>query len=186
MRAIFLDFDGVLNSGEWMKTLKKGKEAGRVYGSDGDQWWIDMIDPAAVAQLNRVIDETGAKVVVSSTWRLRHEPEALQRLLDARGFKGEVIDRTPRANGTKLQLESGEWVFPKLSQKVQRGDEIKYWLHLHPKVTEFVVLDDDSDMDAVRDRYVQTYYQHWTKYPEGELGLGPLAADRAIALMNQD
>lgn len=185
MKVLFLDFDGVLNNGEWMKTLKEGEAANRVYGGDGDQWWLDMIDPAAVSQLNRIIEATGAKVVVSSTWRLRHDVEALQRLLDTKGFKGEVIDRTPHSGETKVQLEDGSWFGPKMSLHPQRGDEIFYWLHLHPEVTEFVVLDDDSDMDKVRDRFVKTYWQHWDQYPEGELGLGPVAADKAIALLNQ-
>jgi hypothetical protein len=184
VKILFLDVDGVLNSAEWMQTLKEGEEANRIYGS-GDQWWIDMINPAGVELLNEIVERTGAKVVISSTWRLRHAPADMQRLLEARGFTGEVIDRTPHSGETKVQREDGTWFGPKMSLHPQRGDEIKYWLHLHPEVTEFAVLDDDSDMDAVRDRFVKTYWQHWEKYPEGPLGLSREAADRVIALLGE-
>ena len=51
MKLIFLDVDGVLNSAEWLET------------NQGE------IDPAKVRLLKQMIDATGAKVVLSSTWR---------------------------------------------------------------------------------------------------------------------
>lgn len=187
MKIIFLDMDGVMNSGPWMTRLKTGDEANRDYAGNRLDWWLDMIDPSCVAQLNRVVESTGAKVVISSTWRKRHTPEVMQQLLVAKGFTGEVIDRTPD-EGNTLVLRDGEWKrgrwFGPELERLERGHEIAYWLHLHPEVESFVILDDDGDMAHLADRHVQTYWQHWTGYPDGPLGLDVHAADRAIAMLN--
>ena len=45
--------------------------------------------------LNELIKKTGAKVVITSTWRLSRSVEELQRVLDYKGFEGEVIAKTP-------------------------------------------------------------------------------------------
>lgn len=48
-------------------------------------------------------------------------------------------------------LNVTHWVY----QSVQRGKEIKTWLDKHPETEAFVVFDDDSDMDDVKDFFVQ-------------------------------
>ncbi len=183
-KLLFLDIDGVLNNGEWMKDHKDERRA----AAEGDAWWLAMIDEEAVKLLNQIIERTGAKVVISSTWRLRHAPEDMQRLLNAKGFIGEVIDRTPRGVETKV-LRDGAWFGPKMSLYPQRGEEITYWLHLNrDRLTEsikFAVIDDNSDMKGVHDRFVKTYWQHWEKYPEGPLGLSQAAVDQTVALLNE-
>jgi len=56
MKVNFLDIDGMLNSGQYIKVL------------DGDfDVPINQMDPVAVARLNTITDATGAKIVVSST-----------------------------------------------------------------------------------------------------------------------
>lgn len=163
MKVIFLDMDGVLNNAEWMKARDTDPDV-----KEEDRRWVGMIDPAAVEVLNEIVAKSGAKVVVSSTWRLIHPPADMQRFLEARGFKGEIIGSTPRS----------------ALRDCQRGDEIKRWLDQHEEVTEFVALDDDSDMGAVRDRWVRTYWQHWERYPEGPLGLHRGLVPRSLSLLN--
>jgi len=51
--------------------------------------------PACIAVLNEIIAETGADVVVSSTWRYGKTVAELQEMLDAHGFAGRVRDKTP-------------------------------------------------------------------------------------------
>ena len=59
-RIIFLDVDGVLNNGAWaMEMYAKGV---RVYHDD-------LLFEPSLAQLRRIVDETGAVIVVSSSWR---------------------------------------------------------------------------------------------------------------------
>ena len=59
MKVIFLDIDGVLNSDEYVDKVKKSD----IQGIERD------IDIEKVKLLKRAIDETGAKVVLSSSWR---------------------------------------------------------------------------------------------------------------------
>ena len=59
-RVIFLDVDGVLNNGSWaMEMYDKGI---RVY-RDG------ILFEPALERLKRLVDATGAIIVVSSSWR---------------------------------------------------------------------------------------------------------------------
>ena len=59
-KIIFLDIDGVLNSGRWF--AKTGGEP------DADGYGVSF-DPAAVDCLGRIISETGAEIVISSSWK---------------------------------------------------------------------------------------------------------------------
>lgn len=132
MKVVFLDIDGVLNHHQWLENLSP------VLEMSNDQWWVEMIDPSLVVHLNSLLHQTGAKVVVSSTWRRHFNPEGMQRILTQVGFKGEVIDCT-----TKDTMEC-------------RGLQISKWVQEHPEVTSFVILDDRSDMAHLGHLLVRT------------------------------
>ena len=86
-----------------------------------------------------------------------------------------MIDKTVDWSEPKERvLEAGEYKIPYTGQ--ERGDEIRIWLDAHPEVAAFVVLDDDSDMTAVRDQYIQTSYDE---------GLTDEHVDRAISLLTR-
>jgi len=59
VNVVFLDLDGVLNSRAWWNL-------GR---SCGLPWPVNQFDPNAVQRLNRLLSESGARVVLSSAWR---------------------------------------------------------------------------------------------------------------------
>ena len=62
MKIIFLDFDGVMDTAYYDHVLaKEGKPGNDKYGT--------IFDPYCVQNLKRIIDETGAKIVVSSSWK---------------------------------------------------------------------------------------------------------------------
>lgn len=109
MKVLFLDIDGVLNSEEYALSLGKGGMLG--------------IDPEKVKILDRIIEETGAKIVVSSSWRT--SPDLLAEI---RRNVGEILDITP-------------------SLPAIRGEEVRSWLITHPiyNVVQRAILDDDSD-----------------------------------------
>lgn len=126
MRAVLLDFDGVLNSADW--TARRGE-------SPTD--WLDRshdLDPAAVARLNTIVERTGAGVVISSSWRIMYPLDEIEKLLSDAGFAGEIIGVTPFYRG-------GSWVGGRYRT---RADEIQAWLDEHSDVESFVVLDDDG------------------------------------------
>lgn len=147
MKIIFLDMDGVLNSNDWWER--------RTQHGDERDLFENNIDPQAVARLNCIIAATGAKVVISSTWRKYHDERAMQRMLNDCGFIGEVIDRT-----VDLWANPELWPDPRrFGREFERGHEIRHWLvenTMKLGVKSYVVLDDSSDMATVEHRFVQT------------------------------
>jgi hypothetical protein len=99
---------------------------------------LRKIDPSLVAKVNVLIEKSGAKVVISSAWRVM-SIESLKGVLIHHGFKGEVIGVTP----SSLSFEC-------------RGDEIQAWLDEHPEISPFVILDDVDDMGQLRSHLVKT------------------------------
>lgn len=155
MKVLFLDIDGVLNSTAWSIRRDPGR---------------CPIDPVAMGRLNRVLRETSAVVVVSSSWRIGRRIVDLRAVLREHGLEGQVIGVTPylaRADLPRILPEE---------RAVERGEEIRVWLDSHPEVECFAVVDDDSDMDLVRDRFVQTCHED---------GLQDEHADRLIALLGR-
>ena len=55
---------------------------------------INHIDPKSINELNRIIIETGAKVVISSTWRKQYNLNELRVLFSKAGFVGEILGVT--------------------------------------------------------------------------------------------
>ena len=124
MKVVFLDFDGVLNSTGYTRTIDPDK-----FGGLSIEWWAEGLDPEAVARLNTLLERTGAKVVISSSWRINSPLTALQVLLRMRGFEGTSISKTELLSGA------------------ERCEEIQEWLDRHPEVTSYVILDDNTDAE---------------------------------------
>lgn len=160
MRVIFLDFDGVLNSTDYFEGMHT--DLGPAWQDGEDK----VLDGVAIERLNRIVERTGAKVVVSSAWRLGRTARRLQRLLAGRGFEGEVIGVTER-----IWLDT-----PDRSER-ERGEEIAEWLGRHPAVELFVILDDDSDMGHLRHRLVRTSHDH---------GLLDEHVEQAVAMLGEE
>lgn len=186
MKVIFLDFDGVLNHQDWFVRRRDEVKQDEIVA----QYPFYEIDPESIKQLNRIVNETGAKIVVSSTWRHGRTVSELQEILERVGFIGEVIDKTPgfHAKGTD---NDGE----KIGYTVPRGCEIDWWLDNKGKfqrinwsteeqqkyidkaiVKNYVILDDDSDMlYGQREHFVKTYFMN---------GLTEERADECIKILN--
>jgi len=135
VRILFLDIDGVLNSHAFVHRAGWHPPL----GSDRDLY---IIDPVAVALLNGVLEETGAVVVITSSWRSTYPQEALHSMLQQRGFTGQVVGTTPELPGRR------------------RSREIAQWLVDHADVEAFAIVDDDEDAGAGHPhRFVRTTYQ---------------------------
>ena len=145
MKVLFLDIDGVLNSENWFAyriyCVKNNMVNILMNFVDTDdrniKHKLTMLDDRAIANLNRIIEETGCKVVLSSSWRSSIESENIftQNLLKLKGFKYEFYDVTPRLWFSDFNI--------------RRGEEIKFWLDKESEkheIESFVILDDDSDM----------------------------------------
>jgi hypothetical protein len=136
-RVIFLDIDGVL-------------APIRRWDRYGD------LDPACIQVLNEIVARGAADVVVSSTWRYGKTVTELQEILDAQGFTGCVLDKTPAG-----------------APGADRGEEIAAWLAEHA-VGGYVIFDDHGDMGELRTHLVQTHSAQ---------GLQPADAPRALAIL---
>ena len=132
-KVIFLDIDGVLNNRPWLLANKSVAI-------------IDRMDPIAVARLNKLVELTGASIVVSSSWRLpfiwSDNADGMNALLDRNGVKAVILGMTPHLRG-----------------EASRGDEIALWLSTNP-VDAFVILDDVNDMGSLADKLVETHMDH--------------------------
>lgn len=155
MKVIFLDIDGVMND----------ELAYRAWKENADKEAFDDSDVPTdqhMAQLKRIVDETGAEIVLSSAWRcsiwgmrtvlerfndyglklLSITDEGVQEsVLKASGFK----DIKPRSTSKSL---FGDPAQPIVND---RGAEIAGWLlrQKSKNVESFVILDDE-DADIVQ------------------------------------
>lgn len=138
MKIIFLDIDGVLNS--WATLYK--------------------ITTEKLQLLNNLIELTGAKIVISSSWRIGSED--VNDFLD-KNFSNKYTSRLDNPNQKLIDN-----IFYKNTIGLtdtfgpSRGDEIKRWLDNHSDdVESYVIFDDDTDMlDEQLEHLVQTdtYY----------------------------
>ncbi len=159
MKIIFLDIDGVL--------VNHATVCKRV---DFDGCRFNPFDPACVAQLNRIIEATDAEIVVSSSWRCDGPRwDSLLFFFTDQGILKRPIDRTP---DLPVLFKGGEIDRP------QRGDEILKWLVDNAGWEKFVAIDDDSDMDAIKDNFVLVKLGM-------EKGLEAHHADAAIAILTK-
>lgn len=166
MKIIFLDCDGVLNCSQtFQRRYSAWIEAGNtVIKGEEFAWPLGHLDETLIFNLNTIVEQTGCKIVVSSSWRLSAEFVHFGEWLVHRGFKypDSIIDKTPN--------------LPVVDNC--RGEEIKAWLDKHPEVTEYAILDDD-----VVD--IMPVHPHNLIGTNGNEGLTEKRAQAAIALLNK-
>jgi len=106
MKIIFLDIDGVLNCDTTPNPRK----------------FPYIVDKKLLARLKKLLDRTGAKVVLSSSWRC--DPIGL---FAAKHWGVPFIDVCPD------------------KPRSPRRNELLAWLSAHPRVTRYAVIDDEDD-----------------------------------------
>src|ERR1700712_1065120 len=106
MKVIFLDIDGVLNCDK----------------TPNPREFPYIVDRKLLARLQKLLGRTGAKVVLSSSWRC--DPVGL---LAAKHYGVPFFDVCPD------------------KPRSRRCKEMTAWLSAHPKVTRYAVLDDEDD-----------------------------------------
>jgi len=154
VNILFLDIDGVLNSEAFLRTLDAQHRALGHHERCKCFRLEKQLDHNAVARLNRLVAVTGAKIVISSSWRCLLDPPELHRILVEHGLVAEIIGETPDGpNDPELQAALGDY------DRIFRGHEIDAWLKKHLEVERFVILDDGGDMAMHKNRLVQTDYQ---------------------------
>lgn len=119
MKYILLDFDGVLTSDAFTRQCIFEHRRENLFG-------VDWFSPSCVDALRYLIQETGAKIVVSSSWRDLGEYR-LRKLWEHNQMPG-VLDETAPTTPEYILMKE---------------DAMKHWISSHEK-DSFVVLDDDN------------------------------------------
>jgi hypothetical protein len=165
-KIIFLDIDGVLAIPNCLK----------------DGMWA--LSDEKQKLLGKILDQTGAKIVLSSSWRYV-TLERTKEHMESEGFlfNDKLIGVTIRAHH---YLEKGS----KIHLSIPRGVEIKQWIdaHIHSdngknwerkKVGNdftYIILDDDLDMLLEqKDHFLNT---------NSEIGLTDEIVESAVAILN--
>ena len=200
MKIIFLDIDGVLNSENHGKELHKLLEQGKMSEKKYYDTW-DLPYEGTLLSLKKIVDETGAQIVLSSSWRLlgKRRINVLNNLFKPYGF--QIMDVTPHGvmldDLEKLGFDKDKCYDAKYRHAIaddveddiadaykiktwDRGAEIAMWLSQHQDVESFVILDDDW-LDIVpyyEEHLVQTLFNDW--------GLTFELANKAIEILNKD
>lgn len=151
-KYIFIDFDGVLNTERHHCALvAAGKKTSDEFGPS--------FDPEAVANLEKIVDETGAVIVICSSWKLEGVDRmmALWRIRKMPGvLAGCTPDYIPGMDILNLDLENPD----ALAQLAGKGNEVKQWLSenapKNPEHYRYVILDDVPDfLPEQMDHYIQ-------------------------------
>lgn len=134
---IFLDMDGCLVNPATCVSV-------------GDTGCFSYLDPVSCGLVKKLCTEFDCRIVISSSWRLLYNKFAMQGILNAAcprlGSFMYMDDRwcTESFNGRSID-EYG------------RGKEILAWINKYPtEFNNFVILDDDSDMEPLLDNFVKT------------------------------
>lgn len=128
---IFLDVDGVICNPETCVAV------GDVGGC------FSYIDPVSCGLVKRLCTELNCKIVISSSWRLLFDKDSIQAILSAVCPQlGNYVHK--------------DWRTIR-DYDVERGMEIHEWIGRHSsEFNNFVILDDDHDMEPLLDNFVKT------------------------------
>jgi hypothetical protein len=160
IKVLFLDIDGVLNPKWWNG------------GKPSDKYGV-LFEAKAVDNLKKIIEKTGADIVISSSWKCMGLSE-LRKMWKERKLPGRIIDITPDYLSEELLLN------PDLNNDnilYNRGCEIKGWLSKYgDEVSNYAIIDDMDDILPEQ----QPHFV-WT---DEEIGLTEGNAIQAIMILN--
>ena len=133
-KIIFLDIDGVLNTEDWHSRMTKD--------APKDEFGY-AFDPVAVANLGYIIEETGAVIVISSSWKF-YGVTKLREMWKIRKLPGTILDITPNTISDEILMNAN---LDEIEFGVCRGNEIKEWLSKHKsEISNYVIIDDFDDL----------------------------------------
>jgi len=164
-KVIFLDIDGVLNTKWWYTQMERNTPKDK-YGY--------TFDPKAVANLKRIVEETGADLVVSSSWKCMGLSQ-IEEMWRDRSLPGKIIGITPNSVSDEMLLNAD---IDSIELFHIRGEEIKQWLTKYGKqVSNYAIIDDmDNMLSEQQSRFVHT---------NPEVGITEEDAQKTIEILNR-
>lgn len=162
MNIIFLDIDGVLqpyNSNGRFEIDDDGlvKELTKRYGVDYAKYhscdvaaaYCDW-DKEAVNRIKTIIEETNAKVVISSDWRDKEKRDKLKDFFRIYGLEDYIIDQTAEYRDIKTEVSYDE-------NYDHRTIEILEYVKNHKNIANFIAIDDKNLSYGLEGHFVHTY-----------------------------
>lgn len=143
VRLIFLDIDGVLNcelhyiSKDFKNYKKKLRKDVKSKHIERMEYYSSQICNQRILWLNDLCNSTGAKVVISSTWRKSKTLDELKDIFTYCGATFEIIDKTGTNSSGVRGVEVYEWL--------ENNCHNLTGIHSHD-FKAYVIIDDDSDM----------------------------------------
>eukprot|EP00929_Paragymnodinium_shiwhaense_P117072 TRINITY_DN8723_c0_g1_i2.p1 TRINITY_DN8723_c0_g1~~TRINITY_DN8723_c0_g1_i2.p1 ORF type:complete len:370 (+),score=92.54 TRINITY_DN8723_c0_g1_i2:103-1212(+) len=146
--VVFLDVDGVLHS---------------LYGDD-------LFKPSSCAVFEKIVRQTGAAIVLSSTWRTQQRSvNMLNQFLCSRRLP-QIVERTKDLSAA-------------MRRHVPREREICEWLDRHPEVKCWIAID-DMDLQSDDNEWARRLRGHFV-HTSSNIGLIAHNGEQAIRLMAQ-
>lgn len=185
MKIIFLDVDGVLNDELAYKDWKENPDKETFEDSD-------IPTNQHMAQLKKIVDATGAEIVLSSAWRgsIWGMRTVLERFNDYglkllsitdEGVSESVLEASGFKNITPRSTSKRTWSNPVELVINDRGAEIAGWLlrQKSKNIESFIILDDEDEdiIEYFPDNLIKTSYM---------TGLTDNDVEKAIAILNQN
>lgn len=183
MNVLFLDIDGVLNSESDFRFPdgRRKQKAPRLHLQTCDVY--NGIAQPKVKRLRRIVDATGAKIVLISSWKAWYEESLFRK---RRNAVASYLVRSLAAKG--LEIHSTTLGFE--DNEYQRAEGILNWIadhdlsHPDDPVEGIAILDDEDfgyDESGLGHLWVKTHYHG---LDPNESGLSDDKADEAIELIN--
>lgn len=128
MKVIFLDMDGVMNcAADWIEyeVLKHPHSHS-----------FEVINRGKIAILITLLKATGAKIVLSSTWRNHYSLDQIHAMFD---------ERIGPDSENRISRDTFLGITPDLGGYMARSREVQSWLSNHAnklEVTHYVIIDD--------------------------------------------
>ena len=154
-KLVFLDIDGVLDT----------------YKSHY------MLDPVLLDRLGIILERTGARIIISSSWRCGNVPDTVAFLTDYDNprvgsnpfpFTDKVVGITP----ILYSVVDGD-----IDRPATRGEEIATYLREHP-YDNYVILDDCDEM-------LKDQWPHFVLVND-ETGLTDEDVEKAVSILDQE
>lgn len=128
MRVVFLDFDGVINSEQYISSERPFRDIALAPGLRPEHaHYLARFDPLAAELIAKFVTRNELRVVISSNWREAFGWRVCSEFLNslAKFPQGAVIDETPSYTPT-----------------AKRGLDISAWLLKNTYVSNYVIFDD--------------------------------------------
>ena len=153
-KVVFLDYDGTLNDVKYLTSFhsKPGTHSGK-----------DSLDPKKISLLRNLCSMTGAKVVLTSSWR--DDLETRKYLIQKWGIP--IIGATPHKYDNR-DLEIHQWMIDN---------------HFDQNTGQYIILDDESsEFNKTQRAHLIYTREAGEKYPI--LGLQPKHIDYALGMFS--